>query len=339
MPTAAERALLARRRAAESGDLLVPILERLLEYEVIPEDEEDFRFLDMLVRARALPRRKGVFSPSQLASCTRQVYLTKRGEKKVALPNTQANGYFLNGNFVHFKWQFAMWKAHRACLLELVKVSIAHELDILLGLRQDGTLSLDQYDAWAGALNFYGDCTRPGVEVRVVDEEFGDYGGTIDVLPLIVDNPYVIDFKGVRLDEFQRTVKKGANLEYRNQIVGYAKIASKVLGLDITHALLLSECKAGPVTGVGSPLGIHETLVPVADYEGEVLRRLRTLRYLDAKNILPAAECVSTRHEGFISCPFNERCREEVLVVQRERERKARARHTPITTFAKPDPR
>jgi len=330
--------LIARRKAAGSGAVLVPLLERLLEHEVIPEDEEDFRFMDMLVRARALPRRKGVFSPSMLGSCMRQAYLSKRGETKLIAPDSQRNGYFLNGNFVHFKLQFAMWKAHRASLLELASVPIGGEVDIVMQLVIDGHVSEQEGRRWMDALNFYGDATRPGVEVRVVD---GDWGGTIDVLanlptevPPEIDaagdfyqyGSYVIDFKGLRLDDYMKTVRRGASPEYRKQIVGYAGIANKVLALDppVTECLLVCECKAGPVSGVGSPIALHETLVPVAEFDGEVQRRLRTLRHYDRKDDLPAIECVSTQHMGFQGCPFNARCRDEVLAVQRERERKAR---------------
>lgn len=324
MPTPAERTLIARRKAADSGAVLVPILERLLEYPVEPEDALDFRFLDMLVRARALPRRKGVFSPSMLASCMRQSYLAKRGSEKLIAPDAQRNGYFLNGNFVHFKLQFAMWKAHRAEMLRLLTVPIEHELDIVTSLERAGKVGEHDASLWRLALNFYGDGTRPGVEVRVIE---GDWGGTIDVLANIGSN-YVIDFKGLRLDEYMKTVKKGASPEYRKQLVGYAGIANKVLALDppVTDCLLVCESKSGPVSGVGSPIALHETLVPVAEFEGEVARRLRTLRHFDRVGDLPSIECVSTQHMGFQSCPFSSRCRDEVLAVQRERERKARKR-------------
>lgn len=331
MPTKTENAILARRRAESSGDVLVPILERLLEHEVIPEDEQDFRFLDMLVRARALPRRKGVFSPSMLSSCSRQVWFAKRDVERHRAADAQMNGYFLHGNFIHFKWQFAMWKAHRAGMLELARVPIEHEWEIVDELRADNKIGRDDAVAWKASLNFWHDKTRPGVEVRVVD---GDYGGTIDVLAHITNqatsyNTHVIDFKGVRLDDYMKTVKKGAKPEYRKQIVGYAKIANKVLGLGITDCLLVSECKAGPVSGVGSPIALHETRVNVADFEAEVDRRLRTLRWYDFKDQVPAAECVSTNHMSFQSCPFNRFCLSEVKEVQKEREKLARQRYTP----------
>lgn len=315
--------------------MLVPILERLLEHECGPEDAEDFRFMDMLLRARALPRRDKVFSPSMLGSCMRQTYFAKRGVEKHRVRDAQTNGYFLTGNFTHFKWQFAMWKAHRAGMLELATIPIGHEVDIIMHRVLDGRVSEEDGRAWMDALNLYGDATRPGVEVRVVDE---DYGGTIDVLahfptPETSFNTHVIDFKGVNQIEFQRTVKKGAKTEYRRQIVGYAGIANKVLALDppVENCLLVSENKPGPMSGVGSPLALHETIVRVADFEGEVARRLRTMRHYDHKDRTPEPECVSTQHMSFQGCAFKRFCVDEVKQTQRERERAARERQEKLS--------
>jgi hypothetical protein len=36
----------------------------------------------------------------------------------------QTNAYFLDGNFRHYKWQFALWKAHRLGLLTLIAVEL-----------------------------------------------------------------------------------------------------------------------------------------------------------------------------------------------------------------------
>lgn len=296
MPNPTEKRILQRRRAAETGAVLVPLLEELLENEVIPEDEEDFQFLDMLVRVRAMPREKGVYSPSMLGSCMRQAYFAKRGEPKLQTHSTNANGYFLHGNFIHFKWQFALWKAQRKGLLELVMVP-ADDLDIRHVMFFNGM--------------------RPGVEVRVVK---GDWGGTIDALVKINGKFYVVDFKGINLIDFQRTVKNGAKQEYRKQIVGYAHIANNVLGLEIDQCLLVSECKAGPLPGRGSPIALHETLVSVEEFSSEVNRRLKTLRWHDSRDELPPPACVSTLHMSFQECPFNKHCQDEVREKQRAHE-------------------
>ena len=305
MATSTERRIIEERRSRDRDWLLVPILEELLESPVEPEDEEDFRFMDMLLRARAIPRAKGVFSPSMLGSCMRQAYFAKRGTDRHHVPNPRANGYFLNGNFVHFKWQFACWKAHRLGKLELLPVP-----------------------AESPELDFYGNGTRPGVEVRVMGE--ADYGGTLDVILAFGGPPVPIDFKGVNQIDFQRMVKKGAKQEYRKQLVGYCKNANASDLIDfwnrgpVKYALLVNENKAGPDTSApSSPIALYETLVKIVEFEAEVDRRLRTLRYHDDRDIVPPPECVSTRHMGYQECAFNRYCTDEVKARQREREAKA----------------
>lgn len=315
MPTPTEKRILEERAAKKSGFVLVPILEKLLEHEVIPEDDYDFAFLDMLMRARAQKRQKGVFSPSQLGTCTRQAYFGKRGEAKHLIESPRSNGYFVHGNFIHFKWQFVMWKAHRAGLLELVTIKDPTGLTLAL---PDGSYKVG---------------TRPAVEVRVVD---GDVGGTIDVITRVPakQHPLVVDFKGINQIEWQRTAKKGASDAYRRQIVGYSDLANTQLGLGIREALLVSENKSGPMGG-GNPLALHETSVALAEFRGDVSRRLRTLRWYDARDEVPDIECVSIAHMQFQECPFNRFCREEVLAAQREIQARE-AKHPRKRTVSRP---
>jgi hypothetical protein len=237
-----------------------------------------------------------------LGSCLRQAYFSKRGEKKVKALSPQTNGYFLNGNFVHLKWQFALWKAQAAKFLAIGRMP-AESL----------SLAWNKTDAELGPW-------RWAVEYRVV---LGDWGGTIDAIVIIDGKFYIVDFKGINLIDFQRTIKNGAKVEYRRQIVGYAMITAEKLGLDIEGCLLISECKAGPLNG-GSPLALHETFVPIDEFAGDVRRRLKTLRWFDSRDERPAPECVSRNHMGFQECPYNRFCHEEVTVIQREREAAAR---------------
>lgn len=121
MTTATERRITQRRRAR---GILVPILEDLLENMVEVEDDDDIEFMERLMRARMKERDKGVFSPSMLSSCMRQAYFVKTGREKRPALSPQTNGYFLDGDFRHYKWQFALWKAHRAGKLELLEVEL-----------------------------------------------------------------------------------------------------------------------------------------------------------------------------------------------------------------------
>jgi hypothetical protein len=307
-PTPTERRIIESRKTAKSGALLIPILEKLYENEVIPEDEEDFAFMAMLIKARAAKRQKGVFSPSQLGTCTRQAWFGKRGEEKHLIESPRANGYFATGNFTHFKWQFSLWKAHRAGLLELVKVPSDYDL------------------AWPDST--LGDLWRWAVEVRVVD---GDVGGTIDAIVRLptFKEPFTVDFKGINLIDFQRTITKGAPIAYQRQLVGYTKLANKKLKLGMLEGLLVCECKAGPMAGK-NPLALHETRVPLETYVGDVDRRLRTLRWYDARDEMPDIECVSTKHMQYQECPFSRFCHEEVLGKQHALEARASKSRGPL---------
>lgn len=332
MPTPTEKRIIQKRRAKKSGAILVPILEAVLENECIPETPQDFQFMDMLVRARALPRREGVFSPSMLGSCVRQAYFAKRGIEKHRAFSPQTNGYFLHGNFIHLKWQFALWRAHTLGMLELVSVPIDHEEQIVRQMFLSGTEdhSDEEYVRYMDALDFYRNGTRPGVEVRVVVDD--DFGGTIDGLvrtkPYRVRNDlplaHVVDFKGINVIEFQRALSKGAKVEYRRQIVGYGDNVNRSdLPVQVEDCLLVSENKAGPTNSSSqSPLALHETRVQIEEHLPDVKRRLRTLRWYDKRDETPEPECVSTLHMSFQECPFNRFCLEEVREKQRERERR-----------------
>lgn len=334
MPTPTEKRIVQKRRAKKTGAILVPILEDVLEEagNTGPVTQDDFRFMRMLIVARALPRSKGVYSPSMLGSCVRQAYFSKRGEEKILARSPQTNGYFLNGNFVHLKWQFLMWRAHVEGRLRLVPVPIAHEVSILRAMYDAGELRLAEYDERVDALNFNGDGTRPAVEVRVAAKNNPDMMGTVDTMcqvkPYIKNRVHVIDFKGINLVDFMRTIKKGAKRTYRVQLVGYGwNVNLSDLPYEIEDCLLVSENKAGPTNSASqSPIALHETRVRIEEHLPEVKRRLRTLRWYDSRNEVPPPECVSTLHMSFQECPFNRHCLEEVRAIQRERQDRAAKR-------------
>lgn len=121
MATTTEKRIAQKRKAR---GILVPILEDLLERMCEVEDEDDIGFMVDLMRARMEPRAKGVFSPSMLSSCMRQAYFVKVGQEKRPALSPSSNGFFLDGDFRHYKWQFALWKAQRAGLLKLLGVEV-----------------------------------------------------------------------------------------------------------------------------------------------------------------------------------------------------------------------
>ena len=117
MPTPAEKAI--RSRSTRKG-VLVPLLEEHFRKGPVQiENEADVEFLIMLARRIKTRERKrrddpAVFSPSALGSCLRHAYL-RRHHKELKIPflrslRPEPNFYFLNGNFLHLKWQFAMHK-------------------------------------------------------------------------------------------------------------------------------------------------------------------------------------------------------------------------------------
>jgi hypothetical protein len=119
--TTTDKRISQKRRAK---GVLVPILEDLLESTVEVEDEEDVKFVADLLRRQAVPREKGVFSPSMLGSCVRQAYFSKIQFERRPAVAPQTNAIFLDGGWRHVKWQFALWKAHRAGTLELIGCEI-----------------------------------------------------------------------------------------------------------------------------------------------------------------------------------------------------------------------
>ena len=102
--------------------VLVPLLEDFMLKPVNIESDEDVQFLTDLFQTMAERENRRssdrMFSPSALASCLRQVYLLKHHDDldipKLSPVKREPNFYFLNGNFLHVKWQFALYKMEKA---------------------------------------------------------------------------------------------------------------------------------------------------------------------------------------------------------------------------------
>lgn len=281
MPTSVEKRIIQSRRAE---GVLVPLLEELLEGQVEPEDEEDVRFMTELLRLRMVPREKGVFSPSMLGSCVRQAYFAKTQFERREVASPRTNAFFLDGNFRHYKWQFALWKLHRAGYIKLL-----------------------------------------GVELRCYSQS-GDFAGTIDALVEVDGKVYIVDFKGMNVQEYMQFIRYGMKIEYGVQIVGYSmlKILKKGRMPEVDGCLLIGESKAGPVQS-SSPIGLHEQLMKPTEKKAEVKKRLLQLRRFVENEEVPPPACVSTRHLQFEECPFSWFCRQEVREIQQRRERAARS--------------
>lgn len=280
-------------------------MEEFMQRPIEIEDKADRQFLALLIRARARPRKKGVYSPSMLSECVRKVYFTKTGVKGYRLPRPDSNAIFLDGNFRHFKWQFLMWKMHRAGIIQLVDV---------------GSICL-------------------GTEIYVENER-GDYGGTLDNLIYIPDVDFMctVDWKGMNGNSFMGSVGKGPGLKYAQQSVGYAGLANfslrDRLPKKIESVLIIGENKNGPVKTrmTNSPIALHEWKLDLEDYSILVAKRLKKLRAHERKKETPPPECVSTQRMMFKDCPFNKHCLGEVQAIER-RGKKMKAKKPKVVQF------
>jgi hypothetical protein len=260
----------------------VPLLEDLLTRPVEIRHINDAAWLHTLMR-KQLEREKTrgldkVFSPSSLASCLRQVHLAKNYDKlgiKRQIPmKMEPNFYFLTGNWLHLKWQFALYKLDQKLPDEIFKLV--------------------------------------GVEYRV-QSKHKDHAGTLDALVVVKGVYYVVDFKGVNVRAFNDAVNGNASLQYKIQISDYAMLMNvdKTYKFPkIEAGIIIYENKGGPTNS--SPIALHEVLVDPADHLPEIQFRLETLRKHEKGNTIPPPECTSIRETQFQSCPFRNYCKEEV---------------------------
>lgn len=254
------------------------------------EGPKDRKFMRALIDYHASNERAQVYSPSQLASCLRQVFFLKTlpKEDRVYPPNARTSGYFLDGNFRHLKWQFALWKLHKQGKLQLL-----------------------------------------AVECRIISKR-GDHGGTVDALVQIpaFGNPYIVDFKGMNSNDFRRFVKDGPLEKHKIQTSDYGMLINATrravsawpgeieLPKEITDALLIGENKAGPLDN-GSPIALHEETIRVKENVGQVRTRLKELRTHEKEKTIPRPECTSTRTLQFQGCPFSSFCRAEIEAIEK----------------------
>jgi hypothetical protein len=279
LTTATEKRIIEKRKAK---GILVPILEQILERPLEIEDQEDIAFMLHLMRERAKPREKGVFSPSMLSSCMRKSYFAKTGQEKRWAKSPRTNAFFLDGNFRHLKWQFALWKAGRAELLTLlgVEVRVYHP-------------SGD----YAGTID---------AVVEIDDEIF-----IVDFKGMNVSDFQLLEMNGAK---FQHRVQI---VGYA--IIANVDEKTKNGDKEVTRCILVGENKAGP-TQKGSPIALYEDVIEVSKHRREVKTRIAQLRKAVTDEKIPEPACTSTRNKSFQECPYAWYCREEVAAVQRDLE-------------------
>ena len=246
------------------------------------EGEGDAEFVRMLVLKQIDREKKRslnkVYSPSSLANCLRQVYLAKHyeelGIKRMMPTKIEPNFYFLNGEWLHMKWQYALWKMNKM-------------------------LPDEEFFLW-------------GVEIPVSSKR-GDHAGTLDALFSIDGTYYIADFKGVNVRAYQSAVAGDVPHSYELQISDYGMLANvdKTLKIPkIEKALIVFENKGGPLPS--SPIALHEHEVNIADHLPEIKFRIGELRQNEEENSIPNIECQSTKSIQFSDCPFRKYCKVEV---------------------------
>jgi len=276
--------------------ILVPLLEDLFTRQVEIESEEDIEFISNLLRMQMIRQQDRVdwpvFSPSQMAECLRYVYLLKNHKRleipRLASVRIEPNYYFFNGNWLHLKWQFALYKLHK----RIGDSNIFHLI---------------------------------ACEVPIVSKH-KDHGGTVDGLVLIQNEPVIVDFKGLNVRTFGEITRGYIPAQYVIQLADYGMLYNSLKtvssGNKITRALLVTENKGGP--DPKHPIALHETEISIQTHLPEVRSRLEELRKHASEETLPAPECTSTGTYQFQGCPFRGFCKEEVKRIERKRKRAER---------------
>lgn len=269
----------------------MPLLEDLLREPLRVESKADLNFInDLLKKGQERERARNerpVFSPSALSACLRQVYLTRHA-KQLGIPRLkqsriEPNFYFVTGEWLHLKWQFACWKL------------------------QEKINNPDIFKLVA--------CEYPILSKRK------DHGGTVDVFSFIYREPFIIDFKGLNVRDFGKIVRGEAS-GYEIQLTDYMMLynafpPNRVNGHRIERALLIAENKGGPDNQ--HPIALHERVIEREEFHKLVKHRLGVLREHEAKEEIPAPECTSTGTFQFAGCPFRKFCRKEVEAIARAR--------------------
>lgn len=124
MKTSTESLIDQLKNAGKSNALLVPKIEQFMKVPLEFAKGDDI-WLAELLKTRAEPRTGGLFSPSQLSSCVRQSYFKKTKEIP-AKPSfrIESSGFFLDGDFRHFKWQYVMYKMAQEGIIELLGTEV-----------------------------------------------------------------------------------------------------------------------------------------------------------------------------------------------------------------------
>ncbi len=209
------------RRVKETPKgILVPMIQNFMENSPVdissPEDVKFLTELQTKMMHREEDRRTeglGVFSPSSLGDpCVRKSYLTRHAVRPEGAPSPydfRSHYFFMTGNFLHIKWQFALYKMEK--WIANSKIFHVH-----------------------------------GYEIGVKSKR-GDNMGTIDVVASVYEEPFVIDFKGLNTWSATRVGYGKIPVGYKSQVGNYLVLwnAQKNAPFRIERGLLVVEDKSG----------------------------------------------------------------------------------------------
>lgn len=272
------------------------------------ETVKDRKFLSDLIEKNRLREQEResekTFSPSALSECLRRVFLSKHHDSleipKVFIPRIETSFYFLKGEFIHLQWAYVIYKmAQKSDKIELAP---------------------DPIDSF---------------EVRVASKR-GDHRGTIDVIPNVLGDDYVVDFKGLNVRDFTKTSRGEVSEKYRIQLTDYMMILNSEIQsrYNVKDALLIVENKGGP--DAHYPAALCEARISLAENKAEVRGRLEVLRNHEKEDTIPHPECVSTKSIQFQGCPFQGFCKKEVKAIEN---RRAKSRNTERLAVRVPEKR
>jgi hypothetical protein len=282
-------------RNAKKPGVLVPLVNKFMtECAVEIETEADCEFLRQLMlktMKREEMRREGprYFSPSSLGEpCIRKAYLSRHAVKVPGAPSPyglSAHYYFLTGNFLHLKWQFAFYKMEQ----------------------------------WIGNSTIF---KVHGYEIPVTSKR-GDHRGTIDVVASIYNEPWIIDIKGLNSFSAHKVGLGRISKSYQMQLTDYLVLwnSQKDKPFEINRSLLFVEDKGWVESSKVSP--IQEMVVP--GNPKLVQRRLKRLRDYEARGQIPNPRCKSLKDKNFVSCQFRGICFDEVQAVGKKQTEKIRS--------------
>lgn len=300
MATQTEKLIQAGR--VQQNTVLVHKLNEVLKMNIGIETEDDANFIHALAMKqvhREAERKKGggVYSPSGLASCLRRVYLSAHwkelGFDRVELPAIEAHYYFLTGDFIHLKWQFAFYKLS---LVDPDFTLIDVEVPVMSKRRDHGG-TIDAIVLNDGELQVV---DAKGLNRRTfynVDERNAPISYRIQVGDyMMLWNSGVV----------HGLIKPTPNMTEEFGWVDFPKIHT---------GIILAENKGGP--DARHPAALTEQVVKLKDVKPDIHTRLELLRDAEENQTLPEIECKSTKEVQFQGCPFAGACEKEI----RRRER------------------